>query len=260
METNQKSQLRCAGPLVGSAVETKDGDACGKCRDFLFDDENWTIRYVVVDTGGLFSRDEVLLSPFLVDHPDFGGWSPHLRTKVDGKTIEDSPPLDTEAPVSREYESELARHYQYPLYWAGAGLWGLGPYPVADAPDPEEERRHERAMEDIGKSHLRSFDEVRGYAVAADGEDIGKVDDIVVEIRPWRIRYVVIMTGSWLSERRVVFAPDWIDEISWSERKMELPGQARAKIEEAPEFDPYQRINRDDEGKLYDYYGHRPYW
>jgi len=258
--TPKNSQLRCVLPLRGGAIETTDGETCGKCRDFLFDEKSWTIRYIVADTGGWLSRNEVLLSPFVFTNPEFGAYSQDMQTVLTKDSIEASPPLEADAPISRQYELELARHFDYPLYWGGAHLWGPGPYPAADTPDPDETRRHDEKMAEIGESRLRSCEELTGYEIFAGNESIGKVDDFIVETHPWRIRYLVVKTGSWLLGRLVIFSPEWVDEISWNERRITMLGLARAKVEYSPTFDPTKGVNRDDEGKLYDYYGRRYYW
>jgi hypothetical protein len=41
--------LRSAKYLKGFAIGAKDGDI-GEAYDFIFDDKNWTVRYVVADT------------------------------------------------------------------------------------------------------------------------------------------------------------------------------------------------------------------
>jgi hypothetical protein len=43
--------------------------------------------------------------------------------------VEGSPGIDTRKPVSRQHEEEFFKYYGYPMYWGGAGLWGLGAYP-----------------------------------------------------------------------------------------------------------------------------------
>ena len=43
--------LRSVNNLVDCAIEATDGEV-GKVAEFYFDDEKWTVRYLVVDTGG----------------------------------------------------------------------------------------------------------------------------------------------------------------------------------------------------------------
>ena len=48
--------LRSINQLKGAAIDATDGDI-GKVRDFYFDDEQWVVRFLVVETGSwLFSR------------------------------------------------------------------------------------------------------------------------------------------------------------------------------------------------------------
>jgi hypothetical protein len=61
--------LRSLASLKGSAIEASDGQI-GKVKDFLFDDEKWTVRYLVVETGTWLSGREVLISPISVESPE----------------------------------------------------------------------------------------------------------------------------------------------------------------------------------------------
>ena len=45
--------LRSLKDIEGYVVSASDGDI-GKVADFLLEDDRWVIRYLVVETGGLF--------------------------------------------------------------------------------------------------------------------------------------------------------------------------------------------------------------
>jgi hypothetical protein len=47
--------------LIGYAIRATDGDL-GKVDEFYFDDQSWTIRYVVVETGNWLTGRKVLIS------------------------------------------------------------------------------------------------------------------------------------------------------------------------------------------------------
>jgi len=49
--------------MKGYAIGATDGDI-GKLDDFYFDDESWTIRYLVAETGNWLLDRKVLISPF----------------------------------------------------------------------------------------------------------------------------------------------------------------------------------------------------
>ena len=46
--------LQRAKELSGYTLGASDGEI-GKVREFYFDDRNWTVRYLVADTGGWLS-------------------------------------------------------------------------------------------------------------------------------------------------------------------------------------------------------------
>ena len=55
--------------LKGYAIGATDGDI-GKLDDFYFDDESWTIRYLVAETGNWLLNRKVLISPFTLGKAD----------------------------------------------------------------------------------------------------------------------------------------------------------------------------------------------
>jgi hypothetical protein len=55
-----------------------------------------------------------------------------------------------------------------------------------------------------GTTMLRNVKDLRGYALRATDGVIGRVEDFYVDDEDWGIRYLVVNTGSWLSDRRVL--------------------------------------------------------
>ena len=55
--------LSKAGTLTGYKLDSLDGEI-GKVKEFYFDDRQWTIRYLVADTGNWLSDRQVLISPY----------------------------------------------------------------------------------------------------------------------------------------------------------------------------------------------------
>lgn len=58
-----------ASTLAGYKVQAVGGPL-GRLRDFLFDEETWTIRYIVVDTRRWGPGGEVLLARDALQLPD----------------------------------------------------------------------------------------------------------------------------------------------------------------------------------------------
>ena len=108
--------LRRVEDLQTYTIGATDGDI-GTVADLYFDDQSWTARYVVVDTGGWLSGRKVLIPPRAIQQIDAAGQ--RLVTNLTRQQVEDSPGIDTERPVSRPYEIDLYGYYGYPYYWEG---------------------------------------------------------------------------------------------------------------------------------------------
>ena len=57
--------IRDSSHLKGAKVTATDGDI-GTVKEVFFDDRNWAIRYLVVDTGSWLTDRLVLVSPYSV--------------------------------------------------------------------------------------------------------------------------------------------------------------------------------------------------
>ena|SRR5688572_846563 len=71
--------LRSSREVIGYQIAGSDVE-CGHVDDFIFDDELWTIRHLVVDISNWPGRRTVLLSPLSVREID---WS-QKKIHVDG--------------------------------------------------------------------------------------------------------------------------------------------------------------------------------
>jgi hypothetical protein len=113
--------------FLGYGIKATDGKL-GKVRHFLFDDEKWVVRYLIVDTGGFLSRKEVLISSIAIKTI---AWQAHdIEVSLTQAQVEKSPDIDTQKPVSRQDENDYFSYYNWPGYWGYAGPWGIGPYGV----------------------------------------------------------------------------------------------------------------------------------
>src|SRR4051812_30817342 len=107
-------QLRNAKQLTGHALRAHDG-VIGKVKDFYFDDLHWHIRYVVVDTGKWLQSRKVLISPVVMG--DFDAGAQVFPIDLTRDQMRNSPDIDTNKPVSRQHEQQLALYYGWPGYW-----------------------------------------------------------------------------------------------------------------------------------------------
>ncbi len=90
-----------ANDLSGYKLSARDGDI-GKVTEFYFDDQSWTVRYLVTDTGGWLSGRTVLISRYALDPAN--ETRKVIPVDLTKGQIEKSPSLASNKPVSRQYE------------------------------------------------------------------------------------------------------------------------------------------------------------
>lgn len=256
--------------LKGLRMRATDDDI-GKIADVLFDDETWTVRYVVVETGSWLSRHPVLISPIALRSID--ALEVPIQADLTADEIRNSPHIDLDSPVSRRQERHYHQHYGWPYYWWGGGLWGMYPYPTdlrfrrSSDPsiDPATDLPHDPPTDagahgsDAGDPHLRSAHEVIGYDIEATDHGVGTVEDLLIDGRSWAIRYTVVDTSKWWIGRKVLVAPDWIDAISWRDMAVRV-ALTRDAVKAAPRWVPSAPPERRYEEELFAHYRKDPYW
>jgi len=76
----------------------------GKVKEFYFDDKHWAIRYLVADTGNWLTGNQVLISPYALI--SVNKEEEQIVLIWPKKQIEDSPSLDSDKPVSHQFEMD----------------------------------------------------------------------------------------------------------------------------------------------------------
>ena len=244
----------------------RDG-TIGHVKDLYFDDQQWNIRYFVVETGGWLLSRKVLISPLAVDVPD---WEHKvLPVSLTKEQVKKSPGIDTDKPVSRQHEATLSDHYGWPYYWsdpvftalAFAGPMGAMPSAAAVAADAERTMALDAeaaAGPEHHDPHLRNVNAIIGHHIEARDGEIGHVEDFLIEDRTWEIRYLVIDTGNWLPGKKVVIAPLWISDVSWKGSNV-FVDLSRDAIKGSPAYDPKRVVDEEYSGRLHDHYGRARY-
>jgi uncharacterized protein YrrD len=242
--------LHRAEDLQTYDVQSGD-DEVGKVVDFYFDDRFWTVRYLVVETGGWFNREQVLVSPYAVAGVNEEDRT--IRVNLSEDQIEHSPAPDTDPPVARQFEIEYHDYHGLPYYWYGTYAWGEYPQPLVLPPEVTEKDK------ESWDPYLRSAREVHGYRVQGQDGDIGHVSDFIIDGETWTIRYLAVDPRIWWPGKHVLMAPDWVKSVDWSTRSMSVE-ILRDVVRGAPEYDSSTRITREYETLLHRHYNSEGYW
>jgi hypothetical protein len=263
--------LRNLKDLQGYSLRATDGDI-GTVKDFYFDDARWTVRYLIVDTGGWLASREVLVSPISIGKPDHD--DKVLPVSITREQVKASPDIDTDRPVSRQHEVDYLDYYGYPVYWDSVGLWGAGALPgmmlpdseFVSAPRPGEDQdadgqiaKARAARHQHDDPHLRSCNAVKGYHIKAQDGEIGHLQSLIVDDESWAIRYFVVDTSNWWIGHKVLVAPQWVREVSWADSVVSV-NMTRNAIQSSPEWDESALPNREQEKSIYAHYDRTGYW
>jgi len=245
--------LRSLNETLGYELMAQDGGV-GTVKDLFFSDEDWTIRYLVVDTGPWIFGRRILISPEALGQPVWA--SETFPVNLTREQVEESPDVDIAKPVSREYEEKLNNHYRWTHYWIMTP--GASARPLYF---PSNMFKTEKDSEGEGiTSHLRSVNEILKYKLQARDGEVGTVADFIVDDEEWQTIYMVVDVADRLKpEKQVLVSLEWISNIEVSGHKITLDLTQDA-IKYSPPFDPTLPVNRQYEEVIYDYYGKPKYW
>ena len=241
-----------AKTLKGFKLNSLDGEI-GAVQEFLFDDLHWTVRYLVADTGSWLVERQVLISPHAVDSVNVE--EKNIIVELTQKQIEESPSLDSDKPVSRQYEEEYFGFYGWPAYWDGPYRWG--PYPGLSRMGQKGVRQNPNGK--AWDPHLRSTHDVNGHYIQATDGEIGHVEDFIIDDETWAIRYLVVDTKNYGLGKLALVSPQWIEKVDWSQKKVVL-GLTREAIRQSPEYSADSLLTREFETDLHRHYNRHGYW
>jgi hypothetical protein len=169
--------LRSLDVILDYQLAASDGVE-GTVADFLFDDESWIVHYLVAETASPLGKRQVLILPFVVGRSDWE--TKRVPVNLTSAQIRTSPVLESDMPISRQYESGLK----------------------------------------LPGSHLRSMREVLGYSIHAVDGEAGTIEDFIVEDTLWGVHHLVValkrMSGrSVLLSPEAVRSISWRGKAAW---------------------------------------------
>lgn len=105
--------------LVGFTMSATDGDL-GEVKEFYFDDQTWTVRYLILETGNWLFGRKVLISTEALTGTEWSNKA--VSVNLTKEQVKTSPDIDTDQPVYRQQDEKLFAHYPWNNYWFGSGI------------------------------------------------------------------------------------------------------------------------------------------
>ncbi len=194
----------------------------GKVKDFYVDDQAWTVRYLVVDSGSWLSNRRVLIVAASLDEPDLA--SKTIAADLTCAQVRDSPATETHKPISWQEEEKLLTYYGHACYRGGSALIendiASGSLMPARPLAPRPLEAIDVPRSPPGDPHLRSCAAVTGYHVHATDGDIGHVDGMLIDPRNWHVRFFIVNTSNWWLGYRVLIGTDRVTDVDWGDSKV----------------------------------------
>ena len=100
--------LRSIAAVTGYHIHASDGEI-GHLEDFLLEDADWSIRYLVVDTRNWWPGERVLISPRSVQEIDWAERLIHLD--IDRQKVKGGPSYDPSITIDGAYEEKFLTYY-----------------------------------------------------------------------------------------------------------------------------------------------------
>lgn len=115
------------------------------------------------------------------------------------------------------------------------------------------------ALADTDQTVAGTDADIRGLMVRdSAGEEIGEIDDLLIDLEENRVRFLVVASGGFLGigEDKSYLPVDAITGIDDAVR-IDL---TRERVAGAPRYDPDLVNDRDYNERAFGYYGYTPYW
>jgi hypothetical protein len=106
---------------------------------------------------------------------------------------------------------------------------------------------------------LRNLKNMEGYSIDASDGLIGQVRDFYFDDETWVIRYLVVETDAWYSNKRVLISPMSLGRPDSSHRTLRA-NITQSQVRGSPDIDTDKPVSRQHEMGYLGYYGYGNYW
>lgn len=127
-------------------------------------------------------------------------------------------------------------------------------------PCPTIRRQKLRKLSDTDRTVSADNEDIRGRDVKTRaGENLGKVDDLLIDAEENKVRFLVVASGGFLGigETKSFIPVDAVSHITDDEVRID---RHRDEVAGAPVYNPGLVPERDFYENVYSYYGYVPYW
>ena len=207
--------------LFGYRVAATDTDI-GKVEDFFVAEGAWSVRHLVVRTGGILSGERAVVPVECVGGPDAERRTLNVLFSKD--RLEEFAAASAVRPVSATMEERASHSFGPAESRRDRGFVRVNCPSAEDGSDGVVET-------------LRSVREITGYHLETLDGPCGICTDLLADVNDWSVPYLVINTKEWQPKGHILVPTPWVRHISWDEMQIDVEAR-RQKIQKCQRFDP----------------------
>ena len=249
---SQQVELRRASKCFGAEIRGSDNEKLGDIKDFAIDSQAGKAKFAIISTGGVAGvGDTVRAVPFKALR--FTTESEPIRLNIAKATFDQAPTLDENAwdrLSTPEFSSNLNKLYNIQT--------------DVDADAMRDRPRTDRdAHAAAGGRFLKCTDVVGMNVDNAESEDLGEVNDVMLNIRNGQVAYAVLGFGGVLGMGEKLFAVPWQALRFDAQEKQFVLSVDKERLRNAPGFDSNNWPNMGDvrwNQDVHAFYGTEPTW
>lgn len=258
-------QLERASDVIGREVENNTGEEIGTIEDLAINRRTGEVRYAIVDRSGAAGvpRDAEMLYAVPLTALRFTGDNKVVRLDVSKERMEDAPPFANSGwnTIGDERWGEVVFEF-----------YGQEPRFTDDDDDDEDDRDRkdaDRANADNQAGAFIQGSRAVGLNVKNDqNEDLGEVEDIMLDVRSGQVVYAVIgfdrvREAAGRNDDEKLFAVPWQALRHREAQDAFIVSIDRDRLRDAPGFDRRDWPDMNDirwARNVHDYYGAEPSW
>lgn len=263
MASRDNPEFLSADSLKDDKVVNRDGDDLGKFEDLMIDLGEGRIAYAALSFGGFLGMGDKLFAipwqaltlrvhehAFVLDIPK--------------ETLENAEGFDKDnwPATTRESLSSIYSYYGYQPYWQTEVAAERAGISTGLRGETESRMTRMRSAASRDNAGFLRAGKIQGEKVVnTDGDHIGKIEDIMIDLQDGMIAYAVITHGGILGIGSKQFAIPW-QALSLSTREdafiLDIPKETLDKAESLDK-DKWP-VTREELSRTYTYYGYQPYW
>jgi uncharacterized protein YrrD len=196
----------------------KDGTReIGNLWGFVIDRHTWTVSHIVVNTGGWFQDQSIIISKQALQKPLLSDKTLPVSLKCDETGTEHINSVDSN---SSPFVTKLKISIGIPSGWALTRPTPMVAFPVLMARSFYEKVPGLSTEDQQDDTHAQSCRDIVGCQIHSMDGMVGTVNDLLLDDDCWKIRYVVLDTGRWFSGRKVIVSTLWLRYMNEDERTL----------------------------------------